>query len=101
MPSRNWFHTLTIYQKEGPAMPMCHTKVMRNALVVLICAFGFAQAPPPANSSAQEADAVIRTNVNVVIAPTAVRQRNGDLVNGLQLQDFQLYDNNKLQRVNA
>jgi VWFA-related protein len=83
-------------------MPMCHTKVMRNALVVLICAVGFAQAPPPANSSAQDADAVIgRTSVNVVIAPTTVRDRSGDFINGLQLQDFQLYDNNKLQRVNA
>jgi VWFA-related protein len=82
-------------------MPMCHTKIMRNALVVLICALGFAQSPPPANSSAQDADAPIRTTVNVVIAPTTVRDRSGDFINGLQLQDFQLYDNNKLQRINA
>lgn len=83
-------------------MSMCHTKVMRNALVVLICTVGFAQAPPATNSSAQDADAVIgRTSVNVVIAPTTVRDRSGDFINGLQLQDFQLYDNNKLQRVNA
>src|ERR1700680_3431489 len=76
-------------------MPMCHTKVMRNALVVLICALGFAQSPPPANSSAQDSDAVIRTNVNVVIAPTTVRDKSGEFVNGLQLQDFQLYNNKK------
>src|SRR5579864_4527882 len=82
-------------------MSMCHTKVMRNALVVLICTVGYAQAPPPSNSPAQEADAVIRTSVNVVIAPTSVRDKSGDFINGLQLQDFQLYDNNKLQRVNA
>jgi len=82
-------------------MPMCHTKIMRNALVVLICALGFAQAPPPSNSSAQEADAVIRVGVNVVIAPTTVRDKSGDFINGLQLKDFQLYDNNKLQRINA
>jgi len=74
---------------------------MRNALVVLICALGFAQAPPPSNSSAQEADAVIRVGVNVVIAPTTVRDKSGDFINGLQLKDFQLYDNNKLQRINA
>ncbi len=39
--------------------------------------------------------------INVVIAPTTVRDRNGEFVSGLQLQDFQLYDNNKLQKVNA
>src|SRR5260370_16483591 len=80
---------------------MCHTRIMRNALVALICALGFAQSPTPSNSSVQDSDAVIRTNVNVVIAPTTVRDRSGDFINGLQLQDFQLYDNNKLQRINA
>ena len=34
-----------------------------------------------------------------MIAPTTVRDRNGEFVNGLQLQDFELYDNNKLQKV--
>ena len=82
-------------------MPMCHTKVMRNVLLLLIGALCFAQTTPPAASSAQDQDAVIRTSVNVVIAPTSVRDKSGDFVNGLQLQDFQLYDNNKLQRVNA
>ena len=35
------------------------------------------------------------------MAPTTVRDRNGEFVNGLQLQDFELYDNGKLQKVNA
>ena len=43
----------------------------------------------------------IKTTTTVVIAPTTVRDRNGEFVNGLQLQDFELYDNNKLQKVNA
>jgi len=80
---------------------MCQTKIMRNALILMFCALGFAQSPPASNSSAQDSDVIIRTGVNVVIAPTTVRDRNGDFVNGLQLQDFELYDNNKLQRINA
>jgi len=58
--------------------------------------------PPPISASAPSSDDVtIRVTSNVVIAPTTVRDRNGDFVNGLQLQDFELYDNNKLQKINA
>jgi VWFA-related protein len=46
-------------------------------------------------------DLTIKTTTTVVIAPTTVRDRNGDFVNGLQLQDFELYDNNKLQKISA
>jgi VWFA-related protein len=101
---------------------------MRHALIFLVCAAGFAQvgtaqapgtldpakAPgatqPPAQleqpgqlapAPQEPLDLTIRTTVNVVVAPTTVRDRNGDFVNGLQLQDFELYDNNKLQKVNA
>jgi len=95
---------------------------MRLALIFLICAAGFfqggfAQAPgtldpakqaaskqdPPTPDSTKpdSGDLTIRTSVNVVIAPTTVRDRSGEFVNGLQLQDFELYDNNKLQKVNA
>ncbi len=107
-------------------MAMCQTKVMRTALIFLVCAAGFgqavfAQAPgtldPAKEAAAKEAaaklaagpasgkldpsDVTIKTTTTVVIAPTTVRDRNGDFVNGLQLQDFELYDNNKLQKVNA
>lgn len=131
---------------------MCKTKVMRPALMVLVCAAlfqgGFAQAPgtidpskihpesatpgqpngsllPPAISTAPTSsqptsaqptstrpassqqtspppgEITFRSGATVVIAPTTVRDRNGDFVNGLQLQDFELYDNNRLQKVNA
>jgi VWFA-related protein len=105
---------------------MCHTKVTRTALIFLICTVGFAQAPgtldpakahpdanqdssqpnkpllPPAFSPGQDsADTLFKEQINVVIAPTTVRDRNGEFVTGLQLQDFELYDNNKLQKVNA
>ena len=104
---------------------MCHTKFMRLALIFLICAAvfvqsGVAQAPgtldpakapgenqpnskgsllPPPLSS-RDANTIV-VNTNIVIAPTTVRDRDGEFVNGLQLQDFELYDNNKLQKVNA
>ncbi len=99
---------------------------MRTALMLLICAAGFAQAPgtldpakahpetnqdsapassrpllPPPISTQDSGDAKFGTVVNVVVAPTTVRDRNGEFVNGLQLQDFELYDNNKLQKINA
>ena len=138
---------------------MCQTRVMRPALMVLVCAAlfqgGFAQAPgtidpakvhpesnpdtvtpasqpagsllPPAISTSSPAtqpapsqpasnqpasnqagpadnsgdNATFVTRSTVVIAPTTVRDRNGDFVNGLQLQDFSLYDDNKLQKINA
>lgn len=90
---------------------MCHTRGMRHALIFLLCAalfctVGLAQAPgtlDPARQSAkgQDEDATFKTQTNVVIVPTTVRDRNGDVVNGLQLQDFELYDNNKLQKITA
>jgi VWFA-related protein len=105
-------------------MPMCHTKVMRAALIFFVCTVGFAQAPgtldpakahpdssqdtppsrpllPPPVSTQDSGDLTFGTRVTVVVAPTTVRDRNGEFVNGLQLQDFELYDNGKLQKVNA
>jgi VWFA-related protein len=90
---------------------MCQTRGMRNALIfflcaALVCSAGLAQAPgtlDPAkqDASKQEDDLKINVGVNVVIVPTTVRDRNGEVINGLQLQDFQLYDNNKLQKITA
>ncbi|MGP0070801.1 MAG: VWA domain-containing protein [Bryobacteraceae bacterium] len=56
--------------------------------------------PPPVSTDSSDST-TFRTGTTVVIAPTTVRDRNGEFVNGLQLQDFQLYDDNKLQKVNA
>jgi len=78
-------------------MRMCHTKTMRKATILLICGAALAQSPP----ATDQPKADISTIVNVVIAPTTVRDKKGEFVDGLQLQDFQLYDNNKLQRITA
>jgi VWFA-related protein len=106
-------------------MLMCQTRVMRPALIFLVSAGLFAQAPgtldpakapgatpdsgskpllpPPISTGPADGDLfkLPDVQINVVIAPTTVRDRNGEFVNGLQLGDFQLYDNNKLQKVNA
>jgi len=87
-------------------MGMCHTRVMRYALIFLLCASGFAQAPgtlDPARQNASKPDEDAKFNIqsNVVIVPTTVRDRNGQVIDGLQLQDFELFDNNKLQKITA
>jgi VWFA-related protein len=48
---------------------------------------------------AQEQGPSFRTGVNVVVAPTVVTDRQGDYINGLQPQDFQLTDNGKPQLI--
>jgi VWFA-related protein len=79
---------------------------MRQALIFLLCSVGFAQAPgtlDPAKAEAAKQDSEFKIGItaNVVIVPTTVRNRAGDVINGLQLQDFELYDNNKLQKITA
>src|SRR5580704_14571889 len=145
MQLRNWSLTCSIFWKEGRAMTICQTRVMRPALIFLVSIAatvqsGVAQAPgtldpskinlseapiqpgttdpgsnrpllPPAVSTQTPAqpssapstqpgatqpsataqnseDFKIVTGTTVVIAPTTVRDRNGEFVNGLQLQDF-------------
>jgi len=59
-------------------------------------------AQPPAPSTASpDPEIVIPANVTEVVAPTIVRGTNRQLVQGVQLSDFELYDNNKLQQITA
>jgi VWFA-related protein len=96
---------------------MCQTRAMRNTLMMLLlCTVCFAQQPgtlDPAKDPAKIAerekaekdeagkDFKFTSGTSVVIAPTTVLDKHGDYVNGLQPQDFQLYDNNKLQHITA
>lgn len=41
-----------------------------------------------------------RQSVQVVLVPTTVTDKHGRTINGLRPQDFQLYDNHKLQQIN-
>ena len=43
----------------------------------------------------------ITTSVAVVITPATVREDSGKFVTDLQIHDFEVYDNNKLQRITA
>ena len=76
---------------------------MRPVLFFAVCAAAFAQtqvtAPAPAPSQDQGKEAVIRTTTTVVIAPTTVRDKKGNFVDGLQLQDFTLMDDGKPQKI--
>jgi VWFA-related protein len=54
-------------------------------------------AAAPAQESPERT--VIRTTVNIVVAPTTVLDKNGRYVNGLEARDFRLYDNEKLQEL--
>jgi VWFA-related protein len=53
--------------------------------------------PPTAEDQADSL--VIRSTVQVVLVPTLVTDRKGNTVNGLRVNDFTLYDNDKPQKV--
>ncbi len=42
---------------------------------------------------------VIRVTVDEVVVPVTVTDKRGSFVNGLEVKDFRLYDNNKLQEI--
>ncbi|HLK19856.1 MAG TPA: VWA domain-containing protein [Bryobacteraceae bacterium] len=93
---------------------------MRNIFVMLLlCAAGFGQTPPgtldPSKAAAKPTDppkvteseqpvdeaGKIIVTTNLLIAPTTVVDKRGDYVNGLTIDDFQLFDNNKPQKIVA
>jgi VWFA-related protein len=60
-----------------------------------------AQSTGGTHPSASPPSDTITTNVEVVVAPATVREDGGKFVTNLQIQDFEVYDNNRLQRVTA
>ncbi len=74
----------------------------RFVLAGLMCAGMFAQgqqdqAKQP--DSQQPPPPVIRTTVDVVVAPVTVLDRDGNYVDGLRPEQFHLYDNDKEQNI--
>ena len=53
---------------------------------------------PPVKTSEDDTP-VIRSTVQVVLVPTLVTDKRGNSINGLRMNDFILYDNDKPQRV--
>lgn len=58
------------------------------------------QAAPEPGKAPEPAEDVITTTVKVVLAPTTVTSRSGEIVTDLAVNDFKLYDNDKLQELN-
>ena len=74
-------------------------RILSALFVTTLC---LAQAPQASQSTAdmpKRSDIVVL--VKVVIAPTTVVDKNGNYINGLTIDDFKLYDNNKPQRLTA
>lgn len=91
-----------------PSMARCETensmvtslkKRMRYLSAILACAVCLGQAPQSTDDLPRRSDIVVP--VNVVIAPTTVLDRQGNYINGLTIDDFKLYDNDKPQRITA
>ncbi len=102
---------------------MCHTRVMRALFAVQsfsiwfsICFVSIAWAQPPIAprtpqrtapgtpapaETATRDEGTIRVQTNVVIAPTTILDKHGSYVNGLAIDDFQLFDNGKLQKITS
>ena len=70
-----------------------------TSLLLLLGVWSFAQPPTVPAQPFRNAQTVIRTDTVVVVAPTIVRSKNKQFVHGVQLQDFELYDNNALQKI--
>jgi VWFA-related protein len=63
------------------------------------------QVAPPSDASPEVVDSSagqpIHVTTTVVVVPTTVLDRHGDYIDGLQPQDFTLYDNGKPQKITA
>jgi VWFA-related protein len=62
------------------------------------------QAPASANNqevSSQDTPAAFKVRVNLVLVRVVVRDSNGKIIPNLRKEDFQLYDNRKLQTISS
>lgn len=71
--------------------------LLRTLLPLSLCACLGAQAP---DNQAPEIDQpIVRTTVTNIVAPVLVTNRNGEIVDGLQPNQFHLFDNGKEQNI--
>ena len=72
-------------------------------LLVILLAFATASAqsscPSPTRPEGKQDVATFSTNVNLVMVPVVVRDSTGHIVDGLTEENFQVFDNKKLQSI--
>lgn len=68
-------------------------------LVAFCLAQDTAPPKPPATPQANPGDSTFRLNVNEVIVPVTVTDNQGRFVSNLKKEDFQIYEENKLQEI--
>jgi len=72
---------------------------IRSLLAGLLSAGLLAQNPPETTKPPETTGATFRYSVEVVVAPVIVLDRNDDYVDGLQPNQFRLFDNDKEQDI--
>jgi VWFA-related protein len=72
-----------------------------NLAGVLFAVTCVAQSTDDTHPSKSPPSDTITTGVAVVVTPATVRANSGNFVTDLQIQDFEVYDNNRLQKVTA
>src|ERR1035438_4736175 len=56
-------------------------------------------APAPLEKPPADEGPLVRTTLHVVLVPTAVTDKKGHTINGLRANDFELFDNDKPQKI--
>ena len=78
--------------------PIHSTSNLAGVLFAVTCA---AQSPDSVAIPKPPPGDTITTSVGAVITPTTVRALSGEFIRDLPIQDFELYDNDKLQKITA
>src|SRR5271166_1246609 len=82
--------------RSRPSMQPSHrVSNLASLLFAIHCISAFGGVDP----AKQQPNDPIRATVNVVVAPTTVQGKTGDFIRGLQIQDFEIYDNDRLQKI--
>jgi len=82
-------------------MRACLIHRVMNFAGLLLAVTCVAQSTGGTHPSKSPPSDTITTSVAVVITPATVRANSGTFVTDLQIQDFEVYDNNRLQKVTA
>jgi VWFA-related protein len=71
----------------------------RFVLLIMLCAAASAQAPSGVTEVPEIDQPIVRTTVTNIVAPVLVTDRAGNIIDGLQPNQFHLFDNGKEQNI--